>query len=280
MKEYIQTFSKTALRLSRNPLGILALFLVLVYGFACLVVGLGVKSLSAPERLPLIWFLVLFPVLVLWTFYRLVTRHHRKLYAPGDYKDERLFVTPLPVDAVEEKVEQEVEAVVASQQVPINEVGITPPPVQVTAKDLKTSYLEAERLALKVVEEDLGFPIQKQISVRGSHYNFWFDGLASVKKTLHFFEVKYFRQPVFKREFIEAALHQVANVAFSPSVFDSDRYNDVVFHLVVVAGFPRENLEEFTKRMRSQIRSELFAVHYHFYHMDDLRQRFNTELEG
>jgi len=235
--------------------------------------------LNAPERLPLIWFLVLFPVLVLWTFYRLVTRHHRKLYAPGDYRDERLFVTPLPEDAVAEKVEQEVQAVVASQQLPTNEADTTPPPVQATAQDLRISYVEAERLALRAIEEDLGFPIQQQVSVKGSHYDFWFDGLASVKKTLHIFDVKYFQRPVFKQEFVEAVLYRVASVAFSPSVWDSDKYNEVVFHLIVVAGFPRENLEDFAKRMKSRIRSELFAVHYHFYNLDDLRQRFTADVQ-
>jgi hypothetical protein len=45
--------------LARNPLGIIALFIVLVYGFASLLTALG-GSLSREERLPLIYFLVVF----------------------------------------------------------------------------------------------------------------------------------------------------------------------------------------------------------------------------
>lgn len=273
MKEYMQTFGKTASRLSRNPLGILALFLVLVYGFACLVVGLGTKSLNETERFPLIWFLVLFPILVLWIFYLLVTRHHRKLYAPSDYKDEKFFVTPMPEEVIQARVEEEVSAAIA-QQMPTTE-PINAKLSQATTQTLRASYFEAEKLAFKALEQDLGFFIQQQVLIKGSHYKFEFDGFAIVKKTLHFFEVKYFQHPIFKREFIEAALHKVASVAFSSSVFDSDKYDEVIFHLVVVVGFRDETIEEFARKLKSRIRSELFAVEYHFYDLEDLRRKFD-----
>jgi hypothetical protein len=77
--------------LSRNPLGIIALFIVLVYGFAALVTTFS-GSLSWSERLPLIWFLVLFPVLVLAVFSWLVSRHGGKLYAPSDYRNEENYI--------------------------------------------------------------------------------------------------------------------------------------------------------------------------------------------
>lgn len=92
MKDHFQTFARTAKDLARNPLGIIALFILLVYGFACLVLGITGKTLDASERLPLVWFLVVFPVVVLCAFYRLVAKHHRKLYAPSDFQDESHFL--------------------------------------------------------------------------------------------------------------------------------------------------------------------------------------------
>ena len=77
----ISAFGKTAKGLAKNPLGIIALFIVLIYGFASLVVAFSDK-LVAGERVPLIWFLVVFPCLVLAVFGWLVSRHHTKLYAP------------------------------------------------------------------------------------------------------------------------------------------------------------------------------------------------------
>ncbi len=275
MKEYLPLFGKTATRLSHNPLGILALFLVLVYGFACLVVGFGAESLNGSvERLPLIWFLVLFPVLVLGVFYLLVTRHHRKLYAPSDYKDEKLFVTPLDTGVVKDRVEEEVLEVIASEQLSVSEPGMKTNISQSTTDQIKTSYLEAEKLAFMALQKDLGYTIRQKVSIKASRYDHGFDGIAEVGKTLHFFEVKYFQKPVFKAEFIEAALHRVASVAFSPFVWDSGKYDNIIFHLVVVFDFPSEQFPEFERRLRSRIREELFEVQYHFYDLATLKERF------
>lgn len=86
----MQNFGVTASKLARNPLGILALMIVLVYGIAGLVTG--AQSLEPTERLILIIFLVAFPLVVLIALYLLVTRHHDKLYAPTDFANEDNFV--------------------------------------------------------------------------------------------------------------------------------------------------------------------------------------------
>lgn len=91
MDDSVTKFGETAKGLSRNPLGIIALFIVLVYGFASLVTAFG-SSITPQERLPLIYFLVLFPVLVLGVFAWLVSRHAGKLYSPSDYKNEDNYV--------------------------------------------------------------------------------------------------------------------------------------------------------------------------------------------
>ncbi|WP_022962478.1 hypothetical protein [Halopseudomonas pelagia] len=77
--------------LARNPLGIIALFIVLVYGFASLVTAFA-GSFTPEERLPLIYFLVLFPIVVLAVFAWLVSAHSGKLFAPADFKNEENFV--------------------------------------------------------------------------------------------------------------------------------------------------------------------------------------------
>ena len=85
-------FINSAKEFARNPLGIIALFIVLVYGFACLLFNATSINLSPAERSPLIWFIVIFPVLVLILFGWLVSRHHNKLYAPMDFRDDESFI--------------------------------------------------------------------------------------------------------------------------------------------------------------------------------------------
>jgi hypothetical protein len=86
----LETFGNTAKELARNPLGIIALFIVLIYGFATLLIGAS-EHLQTVERMPIIWFLTIFPVIVLCIFAWLVSSHHKKLYAPSDFKDEKIF---------------------------------------------------------------------------------------------------------------------------------------------------------------------------------------------
>jgi hypothetical protein len=275
MKGYLSSFGKTASRLAHNPLGVLALFLVLVYGFACLVVGFGADSLNgSAERLPLIWFLVLFPVMVLYVFYLLVTRHHHKLYAPSDYKDEKLFVTPLEPEVVNGRAKEEALEIAVSEQLPVSEAAPKESISQHSVDQIKISYVEAERLAFKALQEDLSYTIRQHVSVKGARYDHGFDGIAEVSQALHFFEVKYFQKPIFKPEFIEAALHRVAGVAFSPPVWDSGKYTNIVFHLVVVFGFPPGQLKDFENRLKREIHEELLEVQYHFYDMIALKRRF------
>lgn len=91
MNDDTKNFGATAHSLARNPLGIIALFIVLVYGFASLVTAFA-GSFTSAERLPLIYFLIGFPILVLGVFAWLVSKHSGKLFAPSDFKDEENYV--------------------------------------------------------------------------------------------------------------------------------------------------------------------------------------------
>lgn len=85
-------FGQTARSLARNPLGIIALFIVLIYGIAALVFGISSSYLDTAQKWPLIWFLVIFPPLVFGGFIWLVAKHSLKLYAPSDFRDDESFV--------------------------------------------------------------------------------------------------------------------------------------------------------------------------------------------
>jgi len=79
-------FKRTAVQLSQGPLGIIALFIVLIDGFASLVLGFA-TDIGESNRSILVWFLVSFPMIVFFVFARLVSHHHTKLYPPSAYTD-------------------------------------------------------------------------------------------------------------------------------------------------------------------------------------------------
>lgn len=87
-----QNFTKSAKDLAKNPLGIIALFIVLVYSFACLLFGFSAEKLIHEEKMPIIYFVIFFPIAILGLFGWLVAKHHNKLYAPSDFKDDNSFL--------------------------------------------------------------------------------------------------------------------------------------------------------------------------------------------
>lgn len=97
----VTSFGATAKGLARNPLGIIALFIVLVYGFACLVTAFSC-SMPPSERIPLVYFVVVFPILVLIVFAWLVSKHSGKLFAPGDYRNDESYIKVTQIQDVAE----------------------------------------------------------------------------------------------------------------------------------------------------------------------------------
>jgi hypothetical protein len=93
----MKTLIDAAKRLARNPLGVVALFIVVIEVIAAVTLGLARRTFRAQELRPLIWFLCLFPPFVLGVFVWLIVRHPGKLYAPGDFKTEEGFFRSLTI---------------------------------------------------------------------------------------------------------------------------------------------------------------------------------------
>nr|WP_319570125.1 response regulator [uncultured Draconibacterium sp.] len=89
MSKEITGFAKNAIGFSKSPLGIIALFIVLVYGFATIAASFG--NNFKEHLTPLVLFIVLFPVLVFFGFLWLVSKHYDKIYGPSDFKNEENF---------------------------------------------------------------------------------------------------------------------------------------------------------------------------------------------
>lgn len=98
MSDETRNFGDIAQKLARNPLGIIALFIVLVYGIAALVTAFS-GSMPPDERIPLVYFLVAFPILVLAVFAWLVSRHSNKLFSPKDFRNDESYLKTLSATA-------------------------------------------------------------------------------------------------------------------------------------------------------------------------------------
>jgi len=87
--EELPTSAKT---ITKSPLGIIALFIFLIYSIASLVLGVSAQALAEGQKWVFVVFLVVFPLLVLGSFVWLVANHAVKLYSPADFRDDKSYV--------------------------------------------------------------------------------------------------------------------------------------------------------------------------------------------
>jgi len=90
----VKALARTATALSRNPLGLLAFCFLVAQVTVCMVL-LQLGPGQGSERILLCAFLVANPLGVVAAMYRLVSRHHTKLYAPTDFRSEHTFLETL-----------------------------------------------------------------------------------------------------------------------------------------------------------------------------------------
>lgn len=128
-------FMDKAKGLTKNPLGIIALFISLIYGFACLVLSTSLKNLEGQsERLPLVWFIIVFPILILIGFIYLVVNHHEKLYSPGDYRADDAFIQTIDKHKVKEKQLKEIKTLEEAKTI---EENTDAPDTQLVGRDIQ-----------------------------------------------------------------------------------------------------------------------------------------------
>lgn len=279
-------FGNTAKKLTHNPLGIIALFIVLVYAFASLVVGFG-GSLDQSQKTPMVWFLVLFPVLVLLVFAWLVSRHHMKLYAPTDYRDEKLFIYPISLEDQRQRLLEEAKDIETQEPEIIPNIEHQPEetishvPIKTRERLLSISgarssaaskYLLAEDLALRQLETELRTPIVKQIEIIADNFRLMCDGLIRDGQKLTIVEVKYVSKPMFATDMVQSVLFRFIDLTTRVKLSNKDATLGFIF--VFVTEFSGEELERFKSRILGRLNTTAIPLEWRFYSIEELKERF------
>lgn len=162
-----------------------------MYGIAGIVLGVSSDNLNENQRTVFVLFLVLFPCLVLVSFLWLVAKHHTKLYAPSDYRNDEGFLGLLSPEQQKQNLESQVEEVLAESSNEVDEFSKN----QNTSSrsQIKESIYHAEDLAIREIESEFGVSINRQVSVGG---DVGMDGFFVKNNKAHAIEVKYAVKPL------------------------------------------------------------------------------------
>ena len=272
----IGEFGKAAQKLSRNPLGIIALFIVLVYGIAALVLGLSSNNLQPNERLPLIYFLVFFPVIVLIAFYRLVSNHHMKLYAPIDFQDKEGFfraLTPLEqkqkIDEEMKSIEEETKAEDKTPPVPKKDNSNLSE--MESAGILKTiskrhTYVLAEELAFREIESEFKVSVHRQVAIGRGHS---IDGLFRHHGKPKAIEIKFMPSIQYAERIIKIELDKFLTI---PEYMKPEF--SILLVVVVASGLKEETLNIDMDKLLKIAEDANLSVELRFYDFDELKEKY------
>lgn len=105
---------KNAAKFTRNPLGIIGLLLVLVYGIFLL--ATSTQAFSETQKIILLCFAVGYPIIIIYILFVLVTKHHEKLYSPLDFENADSFerIVELKFSNLKKDIESEIDDSVAT----------------------------------------------------------------------------------------------------------------------------------------------------------------------
>ncbi|ADP99403.1 hypothetical protein ABWH88_12990 [Marinobacter adhaerens] len=158
------------IRTVSNPLTIIAIFSALAEIAGTITVGL----ISPDLQKIFIWFVMLFPLIIVMIFFLTLNFNPKVLYAPSDFKDEENFLTSIQgkyltrsaFQAIEEKVEvtkNEIEKEFHDLSKSLDD-GVKKNISDIFAK--KLGELNAE---IKEQEEELNFDLGVRLGASGKH---------------------------------------------------------------------------------------------------------------
>lgn len=238
----------------KNPLGIVGLFIALIYGVAVVVAGASPR-LTQDQRSALIVFAVVFPNFVLVTFYLLVTRHHQKLYAPTDWRDERHFFGP-QTEAIRQVKEAEELQLIAPGAAQEPDAAADHPPliprvegptaVPATRQQLLQAAREATDLAFDALADEFGGQAYRDVMVQRGDRRIGLDGAIVRDGVTTFVEIKFIRDTRLISSAIDQGL--LTLVAAGEAIRANESKQEVEYCFVVVSeklsGDERKRVQE------------------------------------
>lgn len=254
----LNNFMKNSTGLTRNPLGIIALFISLIYGFSCLVLGTAGLSFPSNERILLILFIIIFPALILLAFLYLVIMHHKKLYAPGDYKDERNFLEAARNTSYFAKIKKEyMENADLSDTQHVANPGNELPGTGLRASgkanstlqnDYSTflnSYLLVQNLAINYIEHNYKSTVQRNIRFKDIP-DYLFDGVILENNRVIGIEIKYFTENTISQSTIDSLIGATSKFSFQARVDESNRKYQLILFFI----HELENVDELLNQIK------------------------------
>jgi hypothetical protein len=271
----------------KNPLTVIAIFAgtAEISGTAIL------PLLEAQSQQTYIWFLMLFPLILIVFFFLTLNWNHKVLYAPSDFANEDNFVNILKkptiqetISKIEEGLEEGSDENDDSETVSTSENGSesdSPDKSIISTKEnrnkdathvrnIQQQIMQetqlAELLVLNKLEQELKSPIQREMMMKIGNTQVIFDGVVQVGSYLTGIEVKYMR----RRNAFNSSMWRNMTDKFErlyQSLSDSQKKQFSIIFAVVTD----ESADDIQPQLENRMRDLSFPVQIRIYDFDQLR---------
>jgi len=261
----------------KNPLTIIAIFAAIAE-----ISGTVVLPFISPGNQAIyVWFLIVFPILLILLFFLTLNFNHKVLYAPSDYQNEDNFLRSLPRATYAEKIHKiEAELAESAAQAEQAEKPFVPaaapegaPSISyqaVVRRSSQATYLLAEDLVFRKLSKEFSSTIQREVKLGESRNRYIFDGIVRDKGVTTIIEVKFFRNNFMSMQLRET----LARIQESAKLLPPEQGTNfrVLLGIASDEGSPSQD------RMAAEIdrfRGEFaFPIELRFYQLSDLEREF------
>jgi hypothetical protein len=255
----------------KNPLTIIAIFAGLAE-----ISGTGILPfITETNQATYIWFLMIFPVVLVVLFFLTLNFNPRVLYSPSDFRDEANYMKIFePGSAaqklfkIQEEVEEESEAAKFQPSGPHIEshskiIKSKAELLEMMNKDPKMRYQLAENLVIDRLTRELGIQPQRDLSLRHKDSGVMFDAVFNRPDGFTVVEVKFYskRIPMVRmRDIINRIEGSLQNLPHSAQ--KNARLILAIAHEMPeeIAGKVKKDIEEIVTNSRIIIEVRMFSM--------------------
>jgi hypothetical protein len=273
MSAHTEAPSASVFKPVRNQLGVIALLIFLIYALASIVIGFS-GHIEASQKWPLVWFLVVFPLLVLAIFGWLLSRHHGKLVIAGaESGSGEMFLSTLTPDQQRRKLSKELSVNLLPLDSGGEERGQADKSGPNIFFDGRSLYLVAVDLVLRQIELDRGPNFMRHVTLEGVP----FDGVIVREDKIIAVEVKYLTSSNVKQSMTGALLD---NAEYAATRLKRTRPNaSFTFMLAVVTQMSDEEQTRLKANLVNKFGVTPVDIDIEFFDLKHLEDAF-ASLDG
>lgn len=256
----------------KNPLTIIAIFAAIAEISGTIVL----PFINAEHQGLYIWFLMIFPLVLVVTFFLTLNFNHKVLYAPSDYKNEDNFLRSLQKASFIEKarkIDAEIELMEENQltenenKEPIKQDALSYK--KLIKRSTQATYFLSEELVFAKLSKEFGPSIQREVKPLGVERGYVFDGVISDRSGMKIIEVKFIRNGLIHRlqDTINRIEGSIANLK------NSERCN--IGLLLAIVTDQENPINARIEQQLSELKKKAsIPIELRFYNLADLEKEF------